>query len=751
MKFIQLTIVCLFVFTSFTNSFCQDEINFDGERKAFIYHVVWKNKRLNDYFGKYFEYIGEPYFKRDGETPKRDSIEIAIKSNPNKLLIRSNDLSKVSKGMLLELTNKLALHDLNLMIKHRNSEEPQHEKFRVEYETLVDLLTKKLPPSTVKEKDGKLRPLIKFEKILAPTYSTKGKINVVSSGGAFDASETKMIVKAINNSIQIWVTNRSRQYFEAFGGRANYLNNQLMSAGDGGGFAGSGKERKQDEWYRGLTHPIGFFYYEIDTKKEVKSGKMVVKSKHVPVIDYVTYGHDTITNIHFDVWGQSKERQTTVVIQKGMYSYILYGKDETELLSPDSTYGKEGITTYQMLIDELENVHIAHYDNLIYGKRGYDWQIEYHGKQVELCLEKIKVTEYKLNQIRYSQGSGNLVNYKPKDPKKSQPNSNSSVKKKKMTTQEELMYWYEKWEFHKGMIVKLKKEKVIALEILATLKDKLGEMNKNLGYKILKYEEKDGLYIFEDSSTFNYETQDFKFNKYHYPEEYNIRMLSFDEKVLSSQADEVMIHWSVTEEDEDEKLAVNKLLLDQFKLNEFSQDFSIFQESDSVKVKELIQFIIDNPKNITLNLSGEGLGTMLPNGKYKKNKQPEYFNEYPNNKEIYKDLNASTIQIDLEDELIISIRTYTDGLKANFKPFDKTVIKLLESGAIYPNEAIAGLRTQTVLYNMIYDINKNGAKYFDEGEAEKAFDILLNVIKKHKIFMGNKSFKAYMKMVKAKL
>ncbi len=746
-------IACIWLFLiNSSQVFSQKEIVFDGERKAFIYHVIWKNERLEDNFGKYFEYIGTPYLKRDGEKPKRDSVEWAIKNNPDNLLIRKNELAAVSKGMLMELCNKLALHDINLTIKHRNSEEPQHQKFIEEYETLVEILSNKLPPYAMKDKDGKKVPLLKMEKILAPTYSTKSKINVSSSGGAFDPTETKAIVKAVNQSIKLWVENRALQYFRVFGGRANLFDNQLMSAGDGSGFAGAGKEHKQDKWYKGLTHAIGFFYYLTDIILDGKSKKQKVKAMHVPIVNYKTYGSDTITNIHFDVWGKSQERQTTVVIQKGINSYILYGKDETNLLSPDSAYGKEGVTTYQMLIDELKDVHIAHYEEMIYGKRGYDYQIEFHKKERDICLEKIKVTEYKLNKIRYTPGSGNVINYKPKDPKNHQPNANESVKKKKRTTQDWLMYWYEKWEFHKEMIVKLQKEKEIALEILATLKDKLSEMEQNLGYRVLEYEEKDGIYMFEDSTIFNYETQDFKFLGTQYPEEFNIRVLSFDEKVLSTKADEVQIHWSLTDEDEDESLVYNRKFINDFKLNEGYNFTKVLDENDSIRIKELINFIVENPKKIKMNLSGNGKGRILSNGKYTKDLQPEYFKEYPQDSSQYSNQNATTFKIRMNQNLIFDIAGYTDGRIIHIRPEDAEGIKLTSPGNnVHPNEFLSGRRVQNFAYNFLHDINKIGKKFFPNGEAEEAYKILEKAFKKFKIQIGSKTMKLYMKKVKARL
>lgn len=735
----------IFILLILTNtSFGQSPVELNSEKKAFIYHVIWKNKRLEEHLGNYFEYIGEPYLKRDGETPKRDSVEWAIKNNGDNLLIRTTELSKVSKGMLLELCNKLALHDLNLMIKHRNSEEPQHESLIEEYKNFIQLYSKELPPYAMKDEDGVKKPLLKMEKILSPTYSTKSKINVASSGGAFDVNETKAIVSALNETIKTWIENRTRQYFQAFGGRANYIDNQLLSAGDGGGFSGASKEQKQDPWYRGLTPSIGFFYYLPEIITEAK-GKRKVKAMHVPVVDYKTYGHDTITNIHFDIWGKSKERQTTVVIQKGINSYILYDKDESDLLSPDSSYNKEGVTTYQMLIDELKEVHIAHYEEMIYGKRGYDFQIEFHEKERDKCLEKIKVTEYKLNKIRYTQGSGNIVNYKPKDPKNHQPNSNVSVKKKKKTTQDWLMYWYEKWEYHKGMIVKLKKEKEIALEILATLKDRLSTMEKNLGYRVMTYEEKDGLYIFEDSSTFNYETQDFKFMGTKHPEEFNIRILAFDEKVLSSHADEVQLHWSVSEEDVDERLALNKKFIDVFGINSTNGQIPILKEADSVKIKEMVDFIMENPKQVKFELYGHGLGKIKENGKYEKDYQPEYFKEYPNKDSTkYRNQNATTLKVRMDDELHIQVATYTDGREVHFKSKQKEVQKLLEPGrSVHQNEVIAAVRTQTVLRNFMENFRALAMKYTDN--VDQAMKVLEKAAKKAKVWMGKMKIRAVAK------
>jgi hypothetical protein len=66
-----------------------------------------------------------------------------------------------------------------------------------------------------------------------------------------------------------------------------------------------------------------------------------------------------------------------------------------------------------------------------------------------------------------------------------------------------------------------------------------------MGYKWAKFEEKDGLYRFEDSSTFDLYTQEFVFPPKKEKEGFEIRLISIPNHSLSKEADEVMLHVSL--------------------------------------------------------------------------------------------------------------------------------------------------------------------------------------------------------------
>ena len=142
-----------------------------------------------------------------------------------------------------------------------------------------------------------------------------------------------------------------------------------------------------------LPKAVGFFPYQtyIDVVGEKKK-ELVVESKRYAVLDFKTVGNSRYTDLHFDVWGYNTEKQTTVVIERNGLSYPLFGSGETRFLSPDSSFSS-GIT-FMAIINDLEKNKIAKLNEMIYGKKGFDYWIDYNKKKKDETELKIEKMEY---------------------------------------------------------------------------------------------------------------------------------------------------------------------------------------------------------------------------------------------------------------------------------------------------------------------------------------------------------------------
>lgn len=78
-------------------------------------------------------------------------------------------------------------------------------------------------------------------------------------------------------------------------------------------------------------------------------------------------------------------------------NYHLFGSGETRFLSPDSTFSSG--ETFQKTIADLEKNKIGQLNEVIYGKKGFDYWIEYHTKKKNAVELKIKENEHKYSDL----------------------------------------------------------------------------------------------------------------------------------------------------------------------------------------------------------------------------------------------------------------------------------------------------------------------------------------------------------------
>jgi hypothetical protein len=77
---------------------------------------VRKSPILEKNFGYAFEYFGPKVPLKDGQI-NYDSLETIIINEPELLVIRSAEIAKAPKGLILELSNKADMWDLQYHLK----------------------------------------------------------------------------------------------------------------------------------------------------------------------------------------------------------------------------------------------------------------------------------------------------------------------------------------------------------------------------------------------------------------------------------------------------------------------------------------------------------------------------------------------------------------------------------------------------------------------------------------------------------
>lgn len=706
---------------------------FNGEEKAYMYHVVMKSPILKVNIGRYFEYSGPKIFWRD-TILNYDSMEVLIINQPDLLFIRTSEIAKSPPGIIAELSNKMALWELNLsLLAYQDKDNPELLRYKNKFESFKKLLIENLPSvALTKDQNGVITFQEKIMKVINPSLAFNDKTALLSSFYFLTIDDQAATLKGINQSVNAWVKKRSYELFTQLGGSTNHFENQLIAAGDGSNTSGLLNEREKDEsgrWNRGLPKAVGLFPYQFHIEPLENSKQSELVSERFATLNFQTIGQNRQTNIHPDVWGYNDKKQTTVVIEKKGKSYVLFGSGDTRFLSPDSTFSTGA--TFYALIKELENKWIKDLNERIYGKKGIEADITFWKGQVAVAFDKIKVTEIGISSMNVSTLSTTKQGKKQR----------AKDQQKLITMNERLSYCQAKVKYHEN-------EKDKALIILESYKKKLEKYKQLIGYSWIKWTEKNLFYTFEDGATFNLYTQEFRFPATESPESFEVRLLAVPYSALSKQADEVMLHLSITDVEPGFDRTIQLVRDDLFPSNSYALQKDLFSQKDSVAVLEVFELLLKKP-TVEIIARGQGIATW-EDGTIKKMSPPIEENSYPGaSKEerllskmdsTYSRLRKTELFVGPNDETIqIEINSYTDPVRTDFEPQNVLLKEMIASKKISNNDALSVYRTAALLNQLKSEFNLKAGMYLTREQAKIVIDHLNKAIQQTRIAVGTSS------------
>lgn len=741
-------------------SSAQDYPLLKAEERAYLFHIVKKSPILEQNIGRFFDYQGPEVLHTNGEI-HYDSIEEIIITHPEKLLIRSEEIAKSPIGLIAEAANKMAIWELNKsLLENRKKKDNRSEHLHQEYLKFEGYLLPGLPANAFKEKDGVKALHPKFENAFNPSLSLEDKIGLFESFRYLDQEDILISLNAINKATNIYVNQRAFEIFQSLGGRADYFKNVLVAAGDGSNTSGLLNEREKDEkgrWNKGLPKAVGLFPYQLAIKEYTvkKKTSKNIEPKRITNNTFETAGNNRLTNLHFDVWGYNDVKQTTVVIEKSGKSYRLFGSGSTRFLSPDSTYGGGG--TFQNIIDDLENNKIGKLNDMIYGKKGFDYWIAYNEKKRDETEAKIEKAEKSHSDLGYSPIKTNSKTSRKvkKDRRKNktlkdyQPTTNSNKKKKK-SSQNTVVGLYGSWESYKSKIKELEIQKEESMDLLGKYQFKLDYYKSQFGIRPLSFEEKDGLYTFSDSTTFDLHTQEFVFPSTLDTSVFEVRLIAIPASCLSDNADEVMLHINVAGAVPNYNARVQLKLNDVFESDKYDLAAPLLQEKDSVAMRLFFEGLLDKKVDFSVINRGCGIGEWNGSQVVKSFSQTEE-ESYPgaDTKERmqmkavaqYSDLRLSEVMINLGREIVLEVNSYTDPVQSNLKLTDESLNSQMIANGWSKNEMLSAMRTLTILRKLRNEVNTLAGKYLSRTEAKIVIDRFNKAVSKSKISVGKSSLK----------
>lgn len=754
----QLYIAFLLILVSIT-SYAQLYDGLNAEERAYLYHIVKKSPILDNNIGRYFDYQG-PEIKFANGNINFDSIELVIINKPEILIIRREEIAKSDKGLIAEAANKMAIWELNKVLLAKRSSPKDLKQYENEYNHFESLLMEDLPQNALKLKNEVMAPHPKLEKVMNPSLSFNDKYAIIESMRFLTMEDQLVTIRAINNAINRYVEKRSFEIYSALGGEATVFDNVLVAAGDGSNTAGLLEEREKDEkgrWNKGLPKAVGLFPYQVSIVKEMNGKKEIDKiaPAKFAVTDFNTAGNNRYTNIHMDVWGYNDKKQTTVVLEKNGLSYHLFGSGETRFLSPDSTFS-EG-KTFQAIINELEFDKIAKLDDAIYGKRGFDHWIEYNTKKKDAVEMKIEKREKEYSDMGFSPiSTSTKASRKVKKSKRKAIKNNAgafdgtpttkSDKSKRKKLQNEIVHLYGLFEAYKKKIAELEEQKQAAIDLRATYERRLDIYKDAMGRRWASFEEKDGLYFFEDSSTFDILTQEFKFPPSKEKEPFEIRLLAVPGSALSDMADEVMLHVNMVDATPNYDARVRVELNDQFKSDSYELPGKLLEKKDSVAMMVFFEGLLDKKTEFEIIARGQGIGSW-DGVRTVKDYKAKTLDRYPGTPgymktdTTYSRLRRSELFVHMDRAITLEVNSYTDPVKSNLNVDNETLLSTMTKSGLTKNDILSAYRTAEILKQFRLEINVLAGNYLSREDAKLVIDRFNKKLDKTRIAIGKTSVK----------
>ncbi len=750
----------LLLFTTFLFTLifakAQGNIELSAEERAYLFHIVKKSPILDNSIGRYFEYKG-PDIRLMNKEINFDSIETIIINDPTTLFIRNEEIGKSPKGIIAEAANKMALWELNKVLLAARQGEKDLERYQNQYDYFTRLLLDKLPASAIKTDGVKQEPQKKIFAVLNPSLNFEDKAAMLATMNFLSEDEQLAVMEAINAAINGYVEKRCREIFLALGGESDVFDNRLIAAGDGSETSGLLEEREKDEngrWNKGLPKAVGLFTYEVQMKAKEKRQKTVLEPLMFPTLDFISVGNNKMTQLHFDVWGYNSTKQTTVVIERNGWTYHLFGSGETRFLSPDSTFGTG--TTFVGMMNELEHGKIADLKEKIYGKRGYEFQIkDAHEKKddVELRIMKeekgysdmhnhtITTSSKAPRSVRKAKRKANLGT-SGSDPKIPQTITNSN-KRNKRNGEADIVGLYNQFDYYEKLIKDLEIEKQAAIDLLAVYQLRLDRYKTAIGYKWMEYTEKDGLYTFADSSTFDLYTQEFTFKADSLETPFEVRLLAIPNSPLSNDADEVMMHVNMIDAEPGFDARLQLKLNDVFASNSWSLNAPLLSVNDSVPVRLFFEGLLEKKPDFQAVGRGNGVGEWDGNQTVRARNRSEWasYGTLDKMDSSMVRLRTTNVNIFLNRGIFLEVNTYTDPVKTNLTPKNAEDLEVMKRYGLTGNDFLSALRTATVINQLKQELNVLAGTYLTREEAKIVIDRMNKVIDGMRVSVGATSYK----------
>jgi hypothetical protein len=272
--------------------------------------------------------------------------------------------------------------------------------------------------------------------------------------------------------------------------------------------------------------------------------------------------------------------------------------------------------------------------------------------------------------------------------------------------------------------------------------NRLNHYQELIGTKWASFTVQDGLYTFEDSTTFDISTQEFKFPASRIQEDFEVRLIAIPENSLSELSDEVMLHINLVDAIPNYDARLQIELEDVFSSDNWKLDRQLLSSTDSVAVLQFFEELLNKKKVFTIIARGQGVG-IWDSCRVVKNLHPIELNAYPTSKmdDQFVRLRKSEVYIDLDKEIKMQVNSYTDPVKSNLEITKPEFTELLQKYKLTKNDLLSAYRTATILKKLKSEISILAGAYLSRENAKIVIDRFNMECNKLRISIGATSIK----------
>jgi len=288
----------------------------------------------------------------------------------------------------------------------------------------------------------------------------------------------------------------------------------------------------------------------------------------------------------------------------------------------------------------------------------------------------------------------------------------------------------------------LKTQKQEAMDLMAKYKRRLDYYKQLMGLKWASFTVKDGLYTFQDSTTFDLYTQEFKFQAKKESEDFEVRLLAIPENCLSDLADEVMLHINLIDAVPNYDSRLRLELNDVFASDKWDLDRTLFEKKDSVALRQFFEGLVNKKIDFSIEAKGQGIG-FWDGARTVKNRKPIEELAYKGSRmdSTYLRLRKSELFVILDRFIKVEVNSYTDPVASNLKIDNADILNLMSKYKLSKNDVLSVYRTATILKKMKLEINVLAGTYLDRTNAKIVIDRFNKEMSKVKIQVGITSIK----------